>query len=102
VAASWPAMVNPASGSERDDTKPHPNRKTYHKVPSTSNTIPFRGGASDARAGSRGANLRGRRWEHSAAEAMIDDGIDLRGERDGRINGCVGKYTDRWRVVVDT
>jgi hypothetical protein len=36
--------------------------RTYHKVPSTSNTIPFKGGALCLllRSGSKGANIRGR------------------------------------------
>lgn len=59
----------------QDDNKNSPNgqREAYHKVPSTSNTIPFNGGASDARVGSRGANRRGRRCLHSAATDMMDD-----------------------------
>jgi hypothetical protein len=45
-------------------------KPTHHKVPSTSNTIPFNGGASDVFAESSGANFRGRRCLQAAADMM--------------------------------
>lgn len=43
---------------------------THHKVPSTSNTIPFKRGAVDPSAEPRGANLRGRRCLQAIADMM--------------------------------
>lgn len=43
---------------------------THHKVPSTSNTIPFKRGAVDVPLEPRGANFRGRRYLQALADMM--------------------------------
>jgi hypothetical protein len=45
-------------------------KMTHHKVPSTSNTMPFRGGAVDVSEEPRGANFRGRSCLQAIADMM--------------------------------
>lgn len=66
-------MENNRKRQDNNKNNANGQRVAYHKVPSTSNTIPFNVGAFDARVGSRGANRRGRRCLHSAATDMMDD-----------------------------
>ena len=53
-----------------DSHKVERQKVTHHKVPSTSNTIPFKRGAVDVPVEPRGANFRGRRYLQAVADMM--------------------------------
>lgn len=55
---------------------------TNHKVPSTSNTIPLRVGASELFPVPSGANRRGRRWPQPVVVALVFDMITDRTARE--------------------